>query len=112
MRKLPLGEITDKLYEYYEIVEHIRFIEQKENNFTEEMEISLFQDGFFEIVFSTISRAALNDRELFEQVSNYPACRGLLIRNSVTMAYLIGHYINLQTKGDEVISEIKKRTKV
>ena len=76
------------------------------------MEIHLFQNGFFEIVLSTSSAAALNERELFEQVSKYPACRGLLLRNSVTMAYLIGHYINLQTKGKDLITEIKKRTKL
>ena len=73
------------------------------------MEIDLFQDGFFNLIFDNRAQSNLNKYEVFNEISAYPSCRGLFIRNSVTMAYLLGLYHNIKNAGDDVLMEINSR---
>ena len=114
-----INAIRDLTIEYEKIIEDIKFIEMRHNEFSESMENGLWKNGFYDQYWSHF-RASFNVEKfgnpdtkinLVEITNNFGEIKGLFLRNEFVITKALVFYHALLSKGDEITSTIDQYLK-
>ena len=108
--------IRNKMKEYSEALEYIRFQENNQNLFTEEMEAELFKNGFFSRLYPYMRAGFYKEKftppaqklEFQELIKDYDEVKGIFSRYEFVMPWIVTLYDDLILKGEELELDIDK----
>ena len=109
-----MDRIRDYMVIYTKALEDIKFLELRQNNFSETLESELWRNGFydktwsyFRIAFDSIQFEKPKDSlDLLLLTANYGEVKGLFLRNEFAMSSAIKKYQLLIEKGNLLSQEI------
>ena len=115
-----INTIRDLTVEYYKIIEEITFTEMRHNEFSENMELSLWKNGFFDQTWPYFRASANPEKfgkpetkiDLIEITNKYGEIKGLFLRNEFVVSKAIELYNTLLAKGEEMTTAINQYLKV
>ena len=108
IEKLPNGKFSDDLYEYYELVEEIDFIESKYNQFCETMEYKIWEDGFFDVLKTLKTDNKDLQKESLAIIEKFKTFKALMQRSPADIRLILYKYEKLDTLGNNLLLEIEK----
>ena len=105
-----INAIRDLAVEYNKIIEEIKFMEMRHNEFSENMENGLWKNGFYDNYWSFF-RASFDFEkfgkpdakiDLIEITNAYGELKGMFLRNEFVISKVMDFYQLLSTKGEEM----------
>ena len=111
-----INTIRDLAVEYNKIIEEIKFIEMRHNEFSENMESSLWKNGFYDNYWSYFRGSFDIEKfgkpnakiDLIEITNNYGEIKGLFLRNEFVISKALVLYQSLLLKGNEISNTINQ----
>jgi hypothetical protein len=108
--------ISNKMSEYSAAVEYIRFQENNQNSFTEQMEGELFKNGFYSKIYPYMRASFTKGKFAYPQqkldlgalIKNNEEAKAIFSRYEITMAWIVSLYDDLIRQGEELILEIEE----
>jgi len=109
-----MDRIRDYMVIYTKALEDIKFLELRQNNFSETLESELWRNGFydktwsyFRIAFDSIQFENPKDSiDLLSIIANYGEVKGIFLRNEIGMSSAVKKYKLLIEKGNLLSQEI------
>jgi hypothetical protein len=110
MKDLENPDIEEQIIQYYQSVENILFVEEKFNNITQPVEISLAEKGFYN-EYQSIFKWDNEDTIQFtiQSMKNYPEYQATFIKAKMFLEELIMDYIDLADMVKQTIELIDDR---
>ncbi|MBT8324661.1 MAG: hypothetical protein HKN99_09620 [Winogradskyella sp.] len=108
IEKLPNGKFSDDLYEYYELVEELNFIESKYNLFCETMEYKLWEDGLFDVIKTLNTDNEVLQKQSLAKLEKFKTFKALFSRSPADINLILNSYEKLDSLGNKLILEIEK----
>jgi hypothetical protein len=110
MKDLENPEIEEQIIQYYQLVENLIFVEDKFNNITQPVEISLAEKGFYN-EYQSIFKWDNEDTIQFtiQSMRSYPEYQATFIKAKLFLEELILDYSGLVEKAKETIELIDER---
>ena len=109
-----INDIRDLAIEYNKIIEDIKFIEMRHNEFSENMEASLWKNGFYDKTWAYFRASFDTEKfgkpetkiDLIEITNDYGEIKGMFLRNEFVISKVMDFYIALLAKAEEMKSMI------
>jgi len=105
-----INAIRDLAVEYNKIIEEIKFMEMRHNEFSENMENGLWKNGFYDKFWPYFRATFDYDKfgnpetkiDLIEITNAYGEIKGMFLRNEFVLLKVMDLYQTLLTKGEEM----------